>query len=52
MSSCQDLLNEGAIIYSPANRRIAYKLEVAFDIIVAHESRHLQQAHGILEILP
>ncbi len=52
MTSCQDLLDQGALIYSPANRRIVYKLEVAFDIMVAHEARHLQQAYGLLELLP
>lgn len=42
----------GAIISSPANRNIVYKLETAFDIIVAHEQRHLEQAKDILQLLP
>lgn len=52
ISSCSDLIEQGAVIYSPANKRIAYKLEVAFDIMVAHEARHLQQARQVLAALP
>ncbi len=52
MRSSEDLVKAGAIIYSPANKRIVYKLGVALEIIVAHESRHLQQAHSLLEVLP
>lgn len=43
-----DLLQKGTIISSPANRNIVYKLETAFDIIVAHEQRHLEQAKEVL----
>ena len=39
-----DLLDHGTVISSPANRHIVYKLETAFDIIVAHERRHFEQA--------
>ena len=39
-----DLLAQKQIIYSPANRRILYPLETAYDIIVAHACRHLEQA--------
>jgi hypothetical protein len=42
--SCSDLLDEGTVISSPANRNIVYKLETAFDIIVSHELRHFEQA--------
>ncbi|MDQ3393298.1 MAG: DinB family protein [Bacteroidota bacterium] len=38
--------------YSPANKNLVYKLSAAFDIIVAHEQRHLNQAKGILLNLP
>lgn len=37
-------INHGIVISSPANKNIVYSLETAFDIIVAHEKRHLQQA--------
>lgn len=44
IDSCHDLIAAGAVICSPANRSIVYTLETAFDIIVTHEKRHLQQA--------
>ncbi len=47
ISSCEDLLNKGTLISSPANRFIVYKLERAFDIIVEHEFRHYGQAQQI-----
>jgi hypothetical protein len=39
-----DLVKKGAVISSPANRNIVYKLETAFEIIVTHEQRHFAQA--------
>lgn len=44
ISDCEDLLQAGTVISSPANKNIVYKLETAFDIIVAHEERHFEQA--------
>lgn len=44
-------LQQGAIISSPANRNIVYTLEKAFDIIVAHEERHLNQAIEAFEVI-
>lgn len=49
--SSENLLLKGALIASPANNNIVYKLEDAFDIIVAHEKRHLEQAKSILNDL-
>lgn len=46
-----DLIKNGAVIYSPANRKIVYKLETAFDIIVIHERRHFEQAMEIKNLL-
>ncbi len=40
-------LSAGAVIASPANKNIVYKLETAFDIITAHEWRHLEQARHV-----
>lgn len=48
----EDLLEEGTIIYSPANRNLFYKLETAFDIITVHEWRHLEQAREVKHRLP
>lgn len=43
-----DLLDKNAVISSPANRLIVYRLSTAFDIILAHEKRHFQQAIDVL----
>jgi len=48
---CQDLLSKGTVISSPANRNIVYKLETAFDIIIAHEGRHFKQAREVLDMI-
>lgn len=45
--ACQSLIEQGAVISSPANKNIVYKLATAFDIIVTHELRHLEQAKEI-----
>jgi hypothetical protein len=42
-----DLLESGTIIHSPANKNIVYTLEAAFDIMVTHEKRHLEQARRL-----
>ena len=51
IESCKDLILTNAVITSPANNNIFYKLETAFDIIVTHEKRHLQQAKEILSLV-
>jgi hypothetical protein len=48
----QPFLEKNVSIHSPANKVIVYKLEKAFDIIVSHERRHLNQAKEILTQLP
>ncbi|MEX2336220.1 MAG: DinB family protein [Fulvivirga sp.] len=47
----QNLLANGGLISSPANKNIVYKLETAFDIIIAHEQRHLEQAKTLLPMV-
>lgn len=47
MTDCGDLVQRGTVISSPANPFIVYKIGRAFDIIVAHEERHLNQAKEI-----
>ena len=44
IQSNEDMLVKGSVISSPANKNIVYALSDAFDIIVTHEQRHLQQA--------
>lgn len=51
IEGAKELINRGVVISSPANRHIVYKLEVAFDIIVTHEQRHLVQAKEVLFLL-
>jgi hypothetical protein len=48
IEDAKELADKGAIISSPANRNIVYKLETAFDIMVSHEKRHLEQAKEVL----
>jgi len=43
----QDFIDNHVVISSPANKIIVYKLETAFNIIVAHEKRHLEQAREV-----
>ena len=47
----EELIETGAVISSPANKNIVYKLQTAFDIIVTHEERHLEQAKEVLDLL-
>ena len=51
IETCSAFLDQGTVISSPANRMIVYKLETAFDILVAHEKRHLEQAGEVLKFL-
>ncbi len=46
--TAKDFIKKGAVISSPANKNIVYKLETAFDVIVTHEKRHLEQAKEVL----
>ncbi len=51
IKSSMDLIAQGVVISSPANKNIVYKLEKAFDIIIIHEHRHLEQAKEVLGLL-
>jgi hypothetical protein len=51
IEDAKKLIEKGVVISSPANKNIVYKLETAFDIIVAHEQRHLEQAKEVLNIV-
>ncbi len=51
MVQCEPFLKAGTVISSPANKFIVYKLGRAFDIIVAHEERHLNQSRDILNFM-
>jgi hypothetical protein len=47
IAATTDLLSDKQIIYSPANKKVLYALETAYDIIVAHAWRHLAQAKAL-----
>ena len=47
IASSESLVRQHAIISSPANRFIVYPIDMLFDILVAHEERHLAQAEAI-----
>ena len=51
IEGAKDFIQQGVIIYSPANKNIVYTLETAFDIITTHELRHLEQAKEVLNLL-
>lgn len=40
----QDLAEQGAVVVSPASRIVAYRMDVLFDIMLAHAERHVNQA--------
>lgn len=48
IENSENLLEQETVITSPANKNIVYKLETAFDIIIAHEQRHFEQAKEVL----
>jgi DinB superfamily len=50
IQNSSDLLDKGQVVYSPAARMIVYRLETAFDIIVAHERRHFEQAKEVYKL--
>jgi len=46
-----NLIENKTIISSPANKFIVYELEMAFEILVTHEERHLIQARELKSLL-
>jgi len=51
VTDSSELLEKQVIISSPGNRLILYKLSTAFDIIVAQEKRHFDEAIEVLRLL-
>ena len=47
IADLESIAKQGAVISSPANRNIVYKLEMAFEIIITHECRHFEQAKEV-----
>ncbi len=48
--SSTDLVAKDTVISSPANRWIVYRLATAFNILIAHEQRHLEQSKEVLRL--
>ncbi len=51
IEEAEDLLKNRQIIVSPANNYIVYPMDKAFDIIIAHEKRHFNQAMEVKRLL-
>lgn len=49
--SCTPFLEKNTVIHSPLSRVIPYRLEQAFEIMVTHEKRHLNQAREVKQAL-
>jgi hypothetical protein len=45
--SCADLVELNVVISSPVNRYIVHRIGKAFEIIVTHEERHMNQAKAV-----
>lgn len=52
IGNCGELIEQGTIVSSPANRNIVYTLEKAFDIMIEHEFRHYKQAAAVKAVMP
>ena len=48
IATSAEWIQQRAVIHSPANKKIVYSLDKAFDIILTHELRHLEQAKELL----
>jgi hypothetical protein len=51
ISRLEKYLDKGNIISSPANKWIVYPLDVALEIILTHEKRHIQHSKKLLELI-
>jgi len=51
IEEAKGLVEKDVVISSPANRNIVYKLATAFDIIVSHEQRHIEQSKELLKLM-
>lgn len=51
ISQLEKHLGKGYFISSPANKWIVYPLDVALEIIMTHEQRHIQHAKQLLELI-
>jgi hypothetical protein len=47
----REFVQRETVIASPANRNIVYTLERAFEVIIAHEKRHFNQASEVMDAI-
>jgi len=52
IEAVEEWAQKGVVISSPLNRQIVYPLDSAFDIMISHEERHLEQCREIVSQLP
>lgn len=51
IASSEEFINKGTVISSPANHNIVYTLSKAFEIMITHEERHLNQSVEAFEVI-
>ena len=51
MGEAEEFVQHRTVISSPANRNIVYTLERAFEVIIAHEKRHFNQASEVMDAI-
>ncbi len=51
IAESEPFVQTGTVISSPANRNIVYTLERAFEVIIAHEQRHFNQASEVMDAI-
>lgn len=47
----REFVQRRTVISSPANRNIVYTLERAFEVMIAHEKRHFNQASEVMDAI-
>lgn len=51
IGEASEFVQKRTVISSPANRNIVYTLERAFEVIIAHEKRHFNQASEVMDAI-
>ncbi len=51
VEEAREFVQQRTVISSPANRNIVYTLERAFEVIIAHEKRHFNQASEVMDAI-
>ena len=51
IDDCKELIQQNKILSSPANKNIFYRIDKTFDILIAHEKRHFNQAVQVKKLI-